>query len=94
MSISSRLSVVALFVFSALVTACDGPCQNLAQKICECEPNQTREQSCLVNVDFATRDPIANEDELCEQLLETCTCDAIDRGDFEACGLALPGSSS
>ena len=90
MSASPRLLVAAL-ILASWASACDGPCRNLAEQICACEPNQTRERACLLNVDRATRDPVGDEDARCEELLKTCTCDALDRGDYAACGLTFDG---
>lgn len=92
MSASLRL-VFAALILATWASACDGPCRNLAEQICACEPNDTRERACLVNVDRATQNPINDEEERCEALLRTCTCDALDRGDFEACGLTLSGET-
>lgn len=76
------------------MTGCDGPCQDLAEKICSCEPNTPRERSCLVTVDTAVRDPLDSDSARCEELLKTCSCAALDRGDFAACGLTLDGDDS
>ena len=86
-----RWTVLFVVLFAACLFACDGPCTNLAEQICSCQPNETRERACLVNVDLSTRDPLEREDSRCEELLQTCSCDALDRGDFEACGLTLDG---
>ena len=91
---SPRWLLLAAVLLSPVLSACDGPCQDLAEKICDCEPNQTRTRSCLITVDTAIQDPIQEDNDRCEVLLRSCTCDAIDRGDFEACGLTLQGSDS
>lgn len=91
---SSRLFIPLTFVVSLLAAGCDGPCTNLAEMICACEPNDVLERACLLNVERATRDPIEGEDAQCEELMKTCTCDALERNDFEACGLTLDGESS
>ncbi|MEM7678929.1 MAG: hypothetical protein AAF449_23365 [Myxococcota bacterium] len=86
MSVLPRLLGPALALLLANA-GCDGPCTNLAEQICSCEPNQTREQACLVNVELSIRNAQTDEQTRCEELLRTCTCASIDRGDFESCGL-------
>lgn len=93
MSRSILLFFVALAAAGAV--GCDGPCQDLAEQICACEPNETRERACLVNVDISTNESVdAEEDDRCRELQRSCTCDALDRGNYEACGLALSGDPS
>lgn len=91
MSAWSRLFFVVVLILSATTVACDGPCRSLAEQICSCEANETREILCLNRVDNSVREPQENDNAECEALLRTCTCDAIDRGDFKACGLTLEG---
>ncbi|MEL7368434.1 MAG: hypothetical protein AAFN74_05950 [Myxococcota bacterium] len=87
MSVLPRLLGPALVALMFAAVGCDGPCTNLAEQICSCQPNQTREQACLINVELSIRDPQTDEQSRCEELLRTCTCAAIDRGDFESCGI-------
>ena len=93
MSASLKMFAVAACVLGALTAACDGPCTNLAEMICACEPNQTLERACLLTVDRATRDPVEGEDARCEELMKTCTCAALERNDFAACGLSFDGQT-
>lgn len=67
---------------------CTGPCRSLAEQICSCEPNDVEQQACVVRID-AVSDRTVSEAEAnrCDQLLETCTCEALARDDFAACGL-------
>lgn len=80
-------------VLALLVQSCNGPCQSLAERICSCEPNQAEEQGCLLEVSAAMGRvaPTIAEEEACEAILDDpdgCTCEALEREDFEACGLS------
>ena len=90
---SLKLFAVAVLMLGALTAACDGPCTNLAEMICACEPNETLERACLLNVDRSTRDPVEEDEARCEELMQTCTCAALERNDFAACGLTLDGEA-
>lgn len=69
--------------------ACDDACQALADKICECEPNRAAELSCENAVKASSiRTPTAQEIEVCELRLDTCTCAALEDQDLLACGFA------
>jgi hypothetical protein len=83
--------LVALLV-GALGAGCEGPCRALAQRICECEPNARTRASCVQEVESngSVRQPTAEEQERCNELLDTCDCDALEREDFVACGLTKP----
>lgn len=73
-------------------TACSGPCETLAEKICSCEINGTQEQSCLLRMQRVGDRVVSTEEaERCSNLLDTCDCDALDREDYAACGLTNEG---
>lgn len=72
------------------LVGCDGPCRQLADRICGCETYVIERSACLQEVDSNgnVRQPSPEEDDRCVDLLDTCTCDALEREDFAACGLA------
>lgn len=79
--------VLALGALGA--SGCSGPCQTLAEMVCNCEPSRREQDSCLIRLDQnLDRSVTAEEEALCEEQLETCTCDALAQDDFAACGLA------
>lgn len=86
-----RWASALLLVLVGLLAGCEAPCQALARSICECEPNRSLQLSCRQQVD-AAKDRVVTEEEqeICERLLEGCTCEALDRDDFAACGLQKP----
>ena len=75
----------------ALGTAgCDEPCRVLADQVCECEPSEARQNACKSNVSDRAADTKVSEaeQERCSELLDTCTCERLEEGDWAACGLA------
>jgi hypothetical protein len=84
-----RIWTVALFILlAATSSACNGPCRELAELVCSCEPNANEEQACIVNIDAESRSIVTEQDtSVCTTLLDSCTCEALDRGDYAACGL-------
>ncbi len=75
-----------------LLTACADPCRQVAEQVCACEPDKSRERSCLNEVNAAREAHEASEADLaaCQSIIESasCTCDALALGDLAACGLA------
>ena len=84
-----RLGGVSTLAWALSSMGCDGPCRSLAQRICECETNARERAACVQEIDSNgnVRQPTAEEDERCSELLETCECEALEREDFAACGL-------
>ena len=79
----------AVLGFAGLATGCDGPCQVLAERICNCEPNQTETQSCQLKVQIRGDFPVSTrEAEQCSALLDQCTCEALEREDYHLCGIS------
>ncbi len=78
-----------LLLAAAVLTGCDSPCRALARRICECELNTRERIACLLEIDSNgnVRQPTQPEEEQCSELLDTCTCAAVEREDFVACGL-------
>ena len=76
------------FILASALPACSGPCQQLAEHICGCRPSQTEEQQCLQEVSSSGRSASDMDNQTCDALLSTCTCDALEKHDYAACGLA------
>lgn len=84
----ARLSALAL-LFSTFAFACDGPCKNLAEYVCSCEPNRTEENACLLKIRLRADTPVSQaEADRCDELLPECTCNALENQDYAACGLS------
>jgi hypothetical protein len=84
---------IAVLVFALVnVTACADPCRDLAEVVCSCEANRSRELSCLNEMNAAREQNEATEEEThrCEAILaaQSCSCDALNLGERNACGLA------
>lgn len=79
-----------LLSLGSLTSACTPPCEALAQQICACELNRREEEACreAIRAVAAGRTPSEAEDQICEARLDGCTCEALERGDLAACGLA------
>lgn len=83
-----RSSLVALLLALGLF-GCDGPCRNLAEQICSCEPNRTEEDACLLKVQLRADTPVSPaEADRCAQLLPLCTCDALVAENYAVCGIS------
>jgi len=85
--------LMALAVAAALPLAgCGSACKELADKICECQPTRAREDRCRRSVSTASSniDPSDEQESVCQQILDSqrCTCEALEAGEFAACGLA------
>lgn len=84
-------SIIAALLVALLGTSCSDPCVSLASAVCDCKPNEPERNLCdeQVSIARATKDEITEAEALaCEGLLESCTCEALERGDLAACGLA------
>lgn len=87
----SRLGLILLILaIAACFSACKGPCEELADRICECELSASSQNQCNEQVRDAMqlRDVSAAEEAVCEAKLEGCTCEALEADDLAACGLA------
>ncbi|MCC6810501.1 MAG: hypothetical protein IT381_23930 [Deltaproteobacteria bacterium] len=74
----------------ALSQSCAGPCENLANLICDCEEDPVQRQSCRTQVttDVGRIKFDKGDNDRCTQFLKTCDpqCRALRRGDRAACG--------
>lgn len=89
--IRDRLTLLALVVvaLAAGTSACTGPCETLANQICDCRPNRTEQDQCKQQVIAGRGQTVtSDEDSVCDALLDSCTCEALERNDLAACGLA------
>src|SRR5262245_10702336 len=78
-SVFRTASSALLFVVlaSALPLACNGPCEDLANKICDCEANSTAKDACLEQVRSAMQNRTVTDDEnnACDAVVDGCTCE-------------------
>jgi len=89
---STRLLAAALLAATALFAgACSSDCEELAEKICACEPTRTQVDACKRRAAEreSKTDPGASAQERCASLVDSCNCHALGTaaGD-RACGLA------
>jgi hypothetical protein len=85
---------LALIVALALLaSACGSACEDLANKVCKCQPTEAKKDRCKINVDAAVRnfDLSDKQEDRCQKILDegTCTCEAVLAGDLNACGLSF-----
>ncbi len=82
----------ALICTFIVLNACADPCRQVAEQVCACEVDQSRERSCLNEVGAASEAHEASEADLqtCQRIVEanSCTCEALALGRMQACGLA------
>jgi len=81
--------LAAVFIVACLFAGCGDPCNDLSKKVCKCKPTQVEQQACTQTIDTSSRPGASDaEKDHCSELLDTCTCDALKKGDLAACGLA------
>ncbi len=72
--------------------ACGNPCNDLAKKVCNCQPTRAKRDACKISVDSAGQNISLSDEEKgrCSDILDakTCTCEALSAGDYAACGLS------
>jgi hypothetical protein len=83
-------AILTALLLASTQSACSQACEELAKKRCQCEPNETDQLACSRRVDDEASSITVSEQqqEACEKLLDTCTCDSLRSGDLAACGLA------
>ena len=96
------LALALVAALSAGATGCSSPCQDLGDRICQCEPEGQVRNNCKTNVKARVKasSPTADESSACTTLLGTCPDPNGDRiqcawmlntcAGRVACGLALP----
>jgi hypothetical protein len=98
-----KLLALAVAATALALSACGSPCQDLADRICNCQPAGTLRDACRSSVtnqlSNATQKPGGSDETFCTQKLATCPdpastanqCERLDStvGKIE-CGLAYP----
>jgi hypothetical protein len=83
-----------LVTLALLGSACGNPCDDLAKTICNCQPTNSAQTTCLNRVSSDNSPQPSSADlDTCQQLEKTCTCAALASGDLAACGLAKSPAS-
>ena len=87
-----RALLLAVAALCPLVlAACSTPCEELAAKICACEPSTSARDACerRAGQQSDANEPSEAEQNRCEGLIDGCDCNALDsRAGKRACGLA------
>jgi hypothetical protein len=86
----------AALVVVSLASACQDPCVELAQRICNCESTALERRACIADRITSQQGRIVIGDadrELCIARLETCSCAALDENNLDACGF-VPASAA
>ena len=86
-----RRSPLALALGLALslgAAGCSSPCQDLGERICQCEPEGQVRNNCKTNVKARVNasSPSSSEDAYCESILGTCP---DPNGNVDACAYML-----
>lgn len=85
-----RFVVLALSLSLSGLTACAGPCEQLANVICNCEEDAVQRQACInqVTADVGRIKFADSDNKYCEAKLKTCdkNCAALRAGNRAACG--------
>jgi hypothetical protein len=98
-----RFSAAVLAALGLWGMGCADPCEELAERICTCQPTETSQSACKSRVeeqlDKGPDKPTAGDDNYCEKLLDRCHDPEDDRavcarletpqGKID-CGLAYP----
>ena len=88
----SGLLTLLLGCLAVALSGCGSNCRALNELLCRCNaPTSTEVQFCYAQVraDESRLEPTAEDQEVCGQKLETCTCEGLDTPEGKvACGLA------
>lgn len=86
-----RAVILAALALAPLLAACSTPCEELASKVCACEPTRRAVDACerRATQQESARAPTAAEENRCEALVDSCDCNALaTAAGKRACGLA------
>lgn len=86
-----RSLALALLLALPVLAACSTPCEELAERICGCEPTTTARDNCERRASDVqdARGTSDAEQERCESFLDSCDCHALDTAAGKrACGIA------
>ena len=91
---SKALRLSACVLSLSLASGCRDACLSLADRICNCQPDDNSRANCNAQAKVAERTFKVNHDDetLCQQKLDAnaCTCDRLDTPEGRAdCGLTL-----
>lgn len=85
--------VLAIAVYVSSCGDLGSACEELLHRACDClySDNATQREECHSNIDDeVSKSPFtAQQDNQCQQYIDTCTCDAMKSNDKEACGEVL-----
>lgn len=86
-----RVLILAALALAPVLAACSTPCEELASKVCACEPTRRAVDACerRASQQQDTRAATSAEEARCEALVDTCDCNALGTAAGKrACGLA------
>jgi len=97
------LAPAALAALALGLAGCGSPCQDLAERICNCQPAGGLRDNCKssVKTQIDSLQPSAGDQSICTEKLQTCPdpestpgqCEKIQtQAGKEACGLAFPAA--
>jgi hypothetical protein len=77
-------------VLTTAALGCGNPCDDLVNRICGCNPNDTAVTACKnrVSSDTLFTSTTSAQKDTCSKVLDNCTCSALACGNYAACGLA------
>jgi len=80
-----------LFFFFVIlgIASCD-PCDELGNKICECEGSAEEQERCKKELELRKTHPSykeAKNSEQCLLALKSCSCEALRNNEVEKCGM-------
>jgi archaellum component FlaG (FlaF/FlaG flagellin family) len=85
-----RSLIIALFLASSTIAACTTKCEDLANRICDCDEDPNQRSACRTQVinDSRTIQFKDADQKVCEAKLKTCDkeCVALRNNDRAACG--------
>jgi hypothetical protein len=84
-------------VFGSGAGACQDPCVELAQRICNCESTALERRACISDRVTSQQGSVVVTDadrEVCVAKLDTCSCAALDKNDLDACGFVPAGEET
>jgi hypothetical protein len=78
--------LAALALAAVTLAGCGSACQDLASRICDCQPSGTLRDSCnsIVKAQLNAASPSGDDQAYCQKLLGTCPSPATDVGACDA----------
>jgi hypothetical protein len=85
-----RSAIAGILLCTAAFIGCAGPCEQLANVICNCESDPVQQQACTTQItnDVGRISFSKADNDFCNEKLKTCdkNCQALRAGDRGACG--------